>query len=452
MPSVSEALVDWAWSLEARHVPAAVRRDVCNHALDGLGNAAAAARLGQAAYAEHVAGILGGSEEASVVGGRRIGAASAALANGILIHALDFDDTHPDALVHPTAVVVPAALAIGEREHLAGGEVLTAAVAGYEIVIRLGATVRHGFHARGFHATSVCGVFASALVAAKLLGLTKQQAVAALGIAGSFASGSLEFLSDGSATKQVHPGWASHGGIVAAFLAAAGATGPRTIIEGQAGLFALFTGSGVDARSTTKTLGQEWLLTQTQIKPYPFCQLSVASIDALKQIRQHVREVSAIKHITFDIPSESVPIICEPTPAKLRPRTSYEAKFSLQWCAAALLVDGKIGIETFEQERLGRSEVLALAQKIECRAYDSDVAAASAPGRVEMVTPEGTRRAEVPATKGATPQMIDDKLMLNVGDEAAASELARLVRGLDGQPSLDNLARVMRGRPARVPS
>lgn len=451
MASVSETLVEWGWSLEASRVPRAVREAVCDHALDGLGDAVAAARLGQAAYAELVAEMLGGREEASVVGaGTRVGSASAAFANGVLIHALDFDDTHPEALVHPTAVVVPAALAIAERDHLSGHDVLTAAVAGYEIVIRLGAATRHGFHARGFHATSICGVFASSLVAAKLLGLTRKQAVAALGIAGSFASGSLEFLSDGSATKQVHPGWASHGGIIAAFLAGAGATGPASIIEGDAGLFSLFAAARVDSASITQTLGSEWRLVQTQVKPYPFCQLSVASIDALKQLRPQLRDLSTIRRITIEIPSESVPIVCEPAEAKLRPRTSYEAKFSLQWCAAAGLVDGRIGVETFDQGRLGRPDILALARKVECRAYDSDVAAASAPGRVEVETEHGTLRAEAPAMKSASSELIDEKLALNVGDEGAASELSRIVRGLEGEPNLDNLARVLRGRPARV--
>jgi 2-methylcitrate dehydratase PrpD len=450
MQTVSQTLVDWTWSTDGPRIPAEVREAVREHALDGLGNAFAASRLGQAAYAAKVAEMLGGSGEASVVGAGRVGAASAAFANGVLIHALDYDDTHPEALVHPTAVVIPTALAIGEREHLPGREVLAAAVAGYEVVIRLGAALRHGFHARGFHATSVCGVFASALVAAKLLGLPRQQAVAALGIAGSFASGSLEFLSDGSATKQVHPGWASHGGIIAAFLAAAGASGPATIIEGDAGLFNLFAGSGVDTTAITRGLGKEWLLTRTQIKPYPFCQLSVASIDALKLVRPRLRDLSEIQRITIDIPTESVPIVCEPLQAKLQPRSSYDAKFSLQWCAAAFLVDGRIGVDTFDPMRLARPEVLELATKVDCRAYHSDVAAASAPGRVEVETREGAQRAEAPATKAASPEMIDEKLALNVGDDAVAADLARLVRGIEGEPTLDSLARAMRGRPAPV--
>jgi 2-methylcitrate dehydratase PrpD len=178
----------------------------------------------------------------------------------------------------------------------------------------------------------------------------------------------------------------------------------------------------------------------------------VASIDALRQIRPTLRDLSEVRRITFEVPMESVPIVCEPAATKVRPRTSYEAKFSLQWCAGALLVDGRIGVETFDPARLGRPEVLAIAEKVECHAYDSDVAAANAPGRVEVETKGGTHRSEAPAATGATPEMIDDKLTLNVGDGAAAAELARLVRGIDGESNLDNLGRAMRGRPARVTS
>jgi 2-methylcitrate dehydratase PrpD len=450
MGTVSQQIVEWAWALRSADIPAGVKKTVCEHALDGAGDAAAASRLAQAPFAGAVAGMLGGPEESTVIGGSKVGAASAAFANGVLIHALDFDDTHPEALVHPTAVVLPTALAIGEREGLSGRDVLTAAVAGFELVIRLGAAVRHGFHARGFHATSVCGVFASALVAARLLDLSKAQAINALGIAGSFASGSLEFLSDGSATKQLHPGWASHGGIVAAFLAAHGATGPATIIEGDSGLFRLFAVTSPSAADITAALGERWLVSTTQIKPYPACQLSHASIDALKKLRPKLTDLAAIERITFDIPAESVSIVCEPAAAKLRPRTPYEAKFSLQWCAAAMLVDGSLGVETFEPSELARPEILHLAERIGYRSFEADVAAASAPGKVEVATSGGTLQAEAAMSQRATQEMIDEKLRLNVGDPGAAAELAQLVRSLENQPSLDRLARSLRGSPSRV--
>jgi len=450
MATLSQDLVEWAWSLRAPAIDPSVRQAVCDHTLDGLGTALAASRLRQAPQAETLAARLGGPDEASIVGGGRTGASVAALANGILIHALDFDDTHPGALVHPTAVVIPAALALGEKERVSGQDIIAAAAAGFETVIRLGAAVRHGFHARGFHATSVCGVFSSALVAARLMGLSQAQAVNTLGIAGSFASGSLEFLSDGSSTKQLHPGWASHGGIVAAYLAAEGASGPASILEGDAGIFQLYAASKVQASAITMGLGSTWHLSETIIKPYPICQLSHASIDALKRLRPQVVDLASIQQITFDVPSESVPIVCDPIEVKLHPRTPYEAKFSLQWCAAALLVQGALGVGTFEPANLSRSEILELAAKVRYRAYDPGVAAASAPGRVEIEIGGHTLRAEVPCSEGVGAAEIDQKLALNLGDSARAGELAGLVRSLERQPTLDDLATCLRRAPERV--
>src|SRR4051812_37094841 len=213
--------------------------------------------------------MFGTANEASVIGESvRTSAAAAALANGLLIHGLDYDDTHIAGLVHASAVTVPAALAVGEQRRRSGSEVLQAILTGYELIGRLGAAAPHGFHARGFHATSVCGALSAALVAARLDGASEAVAVQALGIAGSFSSGSMEFLSTGAATKQLHPGWASLAGIVAAHFAANGATGPTSIFEGQHGLYALFTDRTPDLASLTADLGRIWQVEGIAIKPY----------------------------------------------------------------------------------------------------------------------------------------------------------------------------------------
>jgi len=227
MRTAAETFAGWALALVTEDIPREVRHAACRHLLDGVGCAIAGHRTGAAPYAT---ALLDGLDEATVIGsGERASVPNAALANGILAHALDFDDTHAGALVHPTAAVLPTAFAIGEGTGASGAEVLVAAIAGYEVVNRLGAAVTHGFHKRGYHATSVCGVFASALIASRLLGLDVARTVNALGIAGSAAAGSLEFLNTGSATKQLHPGLAALNGIVAARLAAAGAEGPASM-------------------------------------------------------------------------------------------------------------------------------------------------------------------------------------------------------------------------------
>jgi 2-methylcitrate dehydratase PrpD len=452
MPTASERFVRWAWALDLGDLPSQVRHAACRHTLDGLGTALAASRLGTAPYAKTVADQIGGPQEASIVDGGRVAAPVAALANGILLHALDYDDTHAESLVHPTAAVVPAALAAAEHAGASGAEYLTACVAGYELVTRLGAAVRHGFHTHGFHATSVCGVFSAALVGARLWNLPADTAVAALGIAGSFASGSLQFLQDGSATKQLHPGWAAHAGLMAARLAAAGASGPARIFEGENGFFNSYAGQNVDPEVLVADLGHRWETARITLKPYPACQLSHASLDAVRLLRDRIGSLDAVEEITFEVPSESVPIVCEPVETKLRPRTAYEAKFSLQWCAATLLIDGRLDVESFAEDRLTRPEVLRLAARVRHRGYESDLVAASAPGRVSVrrrgLTDE---RAEVVASSGTPESPLSDKelrekFVENVGDASRAREIAEIVFDLEGVDDVGTLATVLRSR------
>jgi 2-methylcitrate dehydratase PrpD len=445
--SAARELASWGLGLQLADVPAAVRRTACRHVLDALGCGLGASRFGQAGPARYVAMQLGGPPEATVIGGGRAAAPNAALANGTLIHALDFDDTHAESLVHVTVAVLPAALAVAEECGATGADLLTAVIAGIEAVTRLGSVVRHGFHARGFHATSVCGTFASALAAARLYGLDEDAAVCALGIAGSFAAGSLEFLADGSTTKQLHPGWAAHSGVLAARLARAGQSGPETIFEGASGLFRSYLGQAVEAGRLTRGLGDRWETARITIKPYPACQLSHASLDALQTIGVQASEVSSIR---FRLPEDAAEIVCRPEAAKRSPRTPYDAKFSLPWCAAALLVDGGLGTESFEPGRIQRPEVLELAARVGYETYDPGVAAADAPGRAEATLRDGaTRVGEVGSSRGGpddplSEEQLLEKFRLNAGPGHEA--LAQKTLGLESLPSVADLAALIAGR------
>ena len=462
--SLAAALIDWAWQLRLDDVPADVRVAAGRHLLDGLGTAAAAGRTGAAAPAVSVALGLGGPPEALVLGtGRRVGAPAAALANGVLVHALDFDDTHAGGLVHATAVVLPAALAVGEQVGASGADVLLAGVAGLEVVCRLGAAAPHAFHARGVHATAACGVFAAALVAARLGGLEPARAVDALGIAGSSAGGLLEFLATGSSTKQLHPGLASQAGVLAARLAAAGASGPSSVLEGEHGFFAVLAGRRVAAEAVLDGLGQRWECARITVKPYPACQLSHAALDAAlaarAQITGEVPPPDGIAAVELELHPDSASIVAEPAAAKVAPRTPYEAKFSVQWSVSAALADGQLGVETYAPESLARPEVAALARRVEVRVVDRPgLPAASAPGAAVIRLTDGTElRAEVPCSVGSPDRPLDDdgvlaKAAVNTGGGGAdLDELARRVRGLADEPDLARvlaLADRLAGNPA----
>lgn len=448
-PTAAETFAEWALALQLEDIPISTRSSACRHLLDGVGNAMAAARLQAAPFVLPVSRESDSPSEATVLGyGDRLPTAMAAFANGCLVHALDYDDTHSKALIHPTSVVLPAAFAVGEESGVSGDEVLVACIAAYEMVIRLGAAVPHGFHRRGFHPTSVCGVFAATLVASRLQGMSPEKTVSALGIAGSMASGSLEFLNTGSSTKQIHPGLASSSGILAARLAASGADGPRTIFEGEHGLFRAFADAEVPTALLTADLGERWETERITIKPYPACQLSHASLDAVQEMLPMIDTTKAIDEITTWVPAESVSIICEPLDSKRRPRTTYEAKFSLPWCIAALLHDRKLEVSTFEPGQIGRKSVSSLAGRVHYRVAEFEGPPADAPGVVEVVVDGHRLRSEVSRSRGGpTTPLSDegllDKFIANCGPEYREGDrLSEMIMELAGAASLSEIMKL----------
>ncbi|GAA5070994.1 MmgE/PrpD family protein [Nocardia iowensis] len=434
--SVAETFAQWAVALQSAEIPTPVRRAAAHHVLDGLGCAAAALTEEQPVLT--VARELGGPAEATILGtGERIGAPAAALAGAVLVHALDFDDTHTGGLVHATAPVLPVAFAVGEQTGATGAEVLTAMVVGYETICRLAAAVPHGFHARGFHATSVCGVFAAALVAARLYRLSPTRTAHALGIAGSQAGGLLEFLTDGADTKQLHPGFAAHAGILAARFAAAGVTGPRAVFEGEYGLYrALLGREGIDS---SLGLGQRWETTRITVKPYPACQVLHAALDAARTADV---DAERIESVVADVHPDAVPIVCGPE--KARPRTAYAAKFSLPWSVAAMLLDGRVTIDTYRQ--VNRTDIADLAARVTHRVVDADGVVAEQPGRLRIRLRDGTDLvASVPGSRGAPgdpalDNLVRDKAIGNGLSPAAVGTILAFAEQENLHPLLKELA------------
>jgi 2-methylcitrate dehydratase PrpD len=362
---LAEHLARFTADLAFDDIPEAVVANVRLRVLDTLGNALAASSGDFATATLGGLGVYGATGPATVLGTSACGPAPLAiLANGALAHALDFDDTHPASITHASAVVVPTALALGETHGLDGRAVITAAVTGYESITRLGMAAAGAFHARGWHATSTCGPFAAALVAGKCAGSDARTLTSALGIAGSFASGLMEFLEDGSWVKRVHPGWAGHGGAVAAALAGGGVTGPVSVLEGRFGLYRTFVDRSPD-RMPFDSLGQVWETLRVGFKAYPCCHLSHAYLDcALRLRREHAIGARAIESVECRVPAGEVPIICEPRPGKLQPRTAYDAKFSLPYSVAAAFVTGRVDLDTYEERALNDPEVRALAARV----------------------------------------------------------------------------------------
>jgi 2-methylcitrate dehydratase PrpD len=358
----AEKLAVWSAGLDFEQIPGPVVEAAKLHILDAVGTGLAALALDELPAARAVALEMGGEPEATALGlPRRVGAGPAALANGSMMHALDFDDTHEVALVHSSAVVAATVLAVGEATGASGRDLIAAAIGGYEISSRIGLANPGEMHLRGFHPTSVCGVFAAAAATARLRGLSPEQTANALGVAGSQASGLMEFLADGSQTKPLHAGWAAFAGITAAALAAHGATGPASVLEGRFGLLASHVGD-FDASGLAGELGERWETTQIAFKAYPSCHCSHAVLDAVSETGIGAE---GVEEIVCLVPGDvAIGLVLEPADRKARPATPYDAKFSLPYCVGALLTRGELGVDAFTPEAIADEQALKIAAKV----------------------------------------------------------------------------------------
>jgi len=262
-------------------------------------------------------------------------------------------------------VIAAAALSAAETHGATGEALLGAYARGWEALARFGLAAPGGFHAQGFQATSVAGNLAAALVAADLAGMSEDETVAALGIALSQASGIMEFLTNGSSVKSLHPGWAAHGGVMAAMLARAGMTGPETSLDGKHGLFRQFTGNE-DAparfRASLAGLGREWHLAKAAYKFYPCCHYLHPFIEAAGKLAERGVRAADVERILCRVPQGEAAVICEPWETKQSPANGHAARWSLPITVAAQLVEGKVDLATFETT--ASDTVRGLAQRI----------------------------------------------------------------------------------------
>jgi 2-methylcitrate dehydratase PrpD len=369
METFAQRLATFAGGL----APSAVPRDVAEQAtrllLDTAGVTLAAVPEDFAGSIHTVARGLGGPPEASLWGAReRVGMAAAVLANGTLAHGLDYDDTLEEAIVHTGACCVTAALAAGEARHASGSEVLAAIIAGVEVMAAVGRACPGAFHRRGFHPTALCGSFGAAAAAGRLLGLTPAQLGTAFGLCGSQASGIIEYLADGSWTKRLHAGWAAHAGVIAAHVAQAGFTSPRTVFEGTHGFYRAFGGEPPDATrlaALADGLGREWAINRLMFKAYPCGSINQPYMDCAARIRARPGfNPAAIQAIVCRTAEGPVHRLWEPLAEKRRPTTPYGAKFSLPYCIALVLVEGQAGVEGFSETRTRDPRILDLAGKV----------------------------------------------------------------------------------------
>jgi 2-methylcitrate dehydratase PrpD len=334
--------------------------------LDTVGIALASSTMDFGRMVLSVAQKLGGSPASHLIGSSvKVGAANAVLANGTLAHGLDYDDTLEEAIVHTGCCAVTTALAVGEEVSASGRAVLEAAIAGTEVLCKVGLVAPGKFHARGFHPTAICSTFGAAAAAGKLYGLTPEQWVDAFGLCGSQSSGIIEYLADGTWTKRLHPGWSAHGGVIATLLAREGFRGPASVFEGQHGFYRSFGGPDEYNFAKLLELGKAWEIPRLTFKSYPCGSISHPYMDCALRLKQKYNPAADnIVEIVCRTAEGPVHRLWEPLAQKQQPPTSYAAKFSLPFSLAVMLIRGRAGLEEFSDDAIRDPEILALAKKV----------------------------------------------------------------------------------------
>ena len=446
-------------SLAFEQIPDEVIEATKLHVLDVLGCGLAAHGLGVAGEGRATMAELGTGDATAIGLDTPLPAPHAAFANAMLCHGLDYDDTHSDSVCHITVVVVPAALAVAESLGRSGEDVLTAVTAGTEVVSRIGMAASGAFHARGFHPTSVCGVFGATAAAARLAGLDAETTTSALGLAGSMSSGLMAYLNDGTPTKPVHAGWAAQAGVLAARLAAHGAEGPAGVLDGRFGvLHAFVDDDGPSLAEQLDDFGSRWETLRVSYKPYPACHFMHGSLGATESLLDDV-EVERIDEVIVTVPETLVPVILEPEAAKLQPRTTYEGKFSLQYSTAAMLVHGRVDLTTYTDDVLHDQDVLELAQKVRYEGRGFETYPRAFPGATRIRTTDGrTLEAELayqpgapqnPLSDGQVRQKFRDNASLAL-DDVTVESVEAAISSLEGASDLP--AMLARLSPREVPA
>ncbi|GAA2340458.1 MmgE/PrpD family protein [Dactylosporangium salmoneum] len=456
-PTLSRRIAELAAETDLGRLPADVVASTRLRVLDTLGLALRAQELDSSRAVIGYVADQGGRAEATAIGvAGRVPAALAALVNGTLAHSLDYDDTHLPSVLHPSAGVVPAALAAAEAVGASGAELVAAVAVGIETCVRIGMagydkeSGNSTFFEHGQHATSICGALGGAVAAGMLHRLDADGIQSSLGVAASMASGIIEANRTGGTVKRLHCGWAAHSAVTAADLTRRGLTGPPTALEGRFGFFQAFLHGTFDAGQVTDRLGEQWAVPGIFFKPYPANHFTHTTIDAAAELRRRGVRPEDVESIEVGVPGPVIRTIGEPIEVKRAPRTGYQAQFSAPYAVTVgLLGGGGLGaaLEDYTDELAAdplRRELMAKVSVVadpRCDAifphqFPAVLTARLSGGRTETV--------EVLANRGGDQRPLTDeevgrKFADNAGAALPAGEAERLRRAV---LALDTLADV----------
>ncbi len=459
MPTVTRTLAAFATATGPEQVPAAVRHQAARCLLDTLGAALAGSR--HADSGRMIQDVVAEFDEppiATVIGsGMHKSAMTAALANAVMAHALELDDGSKHATYHPGCSIVPTALALGEEFVLSITHIARAIALGYEVSLRIGSAINPSHYLKGFHPTGTIAHFGTTTTAGLLLGLSEDQLVNALGLAGSMASGVNQYEADGTIVKHLHPGNAARDGILAALMARKGFTAPEEIIEGRLGFCHCFADE-CDCEAMTAGLGDEWQMLDIYFKPYCSCRYVHYAIECVnKVLENHPLRCEQIKRITVrthrnakqgsDIPEFYTPL---------------HARTSIQHGISTILVNGNAGLAQYTDEAICDEQVCRMARRISVE-FDEQLQQSYPDPRpmvVEVETTDGTHHAaRVDYAKGdARNPMSDDELCAKFRDvtdgivpDDAAQAIIDMCLGVQGVDDTGELMWLVGGAGRTAP-
>jgi 2-methylcitrate dehydratase PrpD len=431
-------VAQWIVEQRSRPLPASLDRHLRRMTLDAVaGMVASSVGPVSGAVARHARSLYPG-DAATAIGHGPASVLGAALVNGTNGHGIESDEGYTPGSMHPTSVVLPAVFALGQSLGVDAGRVRVAAAIGMELACRVAAAGHPATRNRHFHNTPLGGVFGATAAAAALRGLSVTETANALGIAGSHAGGLFEFLGDSAEVKRFHPGKAARDGIAAADLAASGLTGPTTVLEGADGYFAAYAGAPGEAWSPERVrdgLGEEWVLLQTYVKPYPCCRHLHGAIDgALELRRTHDIDPAAIAAVRVD----TFPIAARHAGTDLD--TVLQAQLSLPYTVAVALTRGAVTLADFEADARADMAVRALMDKVSVTVDPDADAAYPRSGRPARTTVEltggrtHTTWVQHPYGEPANP----------LSDEALEDKVRRLCEPVVGGPATRRLIDAVR--------
>jgi 2-methylcitrate dehydratase PrpD len=456
MAYLADKLADYIVNFDFDRIPPEVAQHAKYLLLDSVGvSIASCDRVWCNAVLEVIRHQGGRAESTVLYYGDRVPDTNAALANATFAHSMDFNDDL--AGIQVGGIIPPTVFAVGEAVGASGRDLIAATVLGYDMATRIAAGFdSQGLYMRGLQPTAIVGGFVAAAIAAKLLRLDAGQVANALGLAGSYAGGTIEFLKEGTDTKRFHVAKAAHGGVLCSRLARGGMTGPRSIFEGEFGVFKAYS-DAPRLDMVLEELGSRWDILDSSVKRYPFCDGNAAPLEAAFGLVQEAKvDVDDIERLHFRMKSFLIPYVVDyhgDRERKYRPQTELDAQMSLPYCVATgLLNNGKVTLADFERARLADPRVLALGEKMSAEGHAPfdkiPLRPMSMPAIVELTTRDGRKLSkQVDYQKGDPRNPFTREDFVNKFnacangrlDPAKQEQAVAAILGLEAQPNLSTL-------------